>query len=52
MVINEITEKEIIKLYFEEMYNYSKLLAHFKNKYTYAELKKVISKHIKKYEEK
>ena len=49
-MITESVEKEIIRLYFEEMYNYSQLLTYFKNKYTYADLKKVITKHIKKYE--
>ena len=51
-MISESVEKEVIKLYFEEMYNYSKLISYFKNKYTYAELKKVIMNHIKKYEDK
>lgn len=51
-MVTESVEKEIIRLYFEEMYSYSELLAHFKNKYTYAEVKKVITKHIRKYQEK
>lgn len=38
---------EIIYLYFSRMYSYSKLQEHFNNKYTYAELKGVISKHLK-----
>ena len=40
---------KIIYLYFQKMQSYSEILAHFKNKYSYAEVKKVISEHIKKY---
>ena len=50
-MITESIEKEIIRLYFQEMFSYSQLMAYFKNKYTYAELKKVITKHIRKYQE-
>lgn len=33
---------EIYDLYFDKMYNYEQILKHFKNKYTYKEIKDVI----------
>lgn len=40
-------KKEVIHLYFDKMYSYSRLQEHFKDKYSYAELKGVISKYLK-----
>jgi hypothetical protein len=40
-------KKEVIDLYFNKMYSYSRLQEHFKDKYSYAELKGVISKYLK-----
>ena len=40
-------KNEVLDLYFNHMYSYSRLQEHFKNKYGYAELKLVISKYLK-----
>lgn len=37
----------IVELYFDRMYNYSQIIAHFKNKYSYAEIKQIILNHLK-----
>lgn len=49
--MNEKIEKEIIDLYYYKGYSYSKLMAHFEQKYTYAELKKILKKFLREYEE-
>jgi len=49
--MTENVEKEIIDLYFYKMYSYSQLMAHFNQKYSYGEIKKVIKKYLMKYEE-
>jgi hypothetical protein len=40
-------KKEIIYLYFRKMYNYDELIRHFKKKYSYSQIKTVITKYIK-----
>lgn len=45
--MTEKTKKEVLDLYFNKMYSYSKLQEHFNDKYGYAELKTVISKYLK-----
>lgn len=42
MIKSQKVIAEIKELYFNKMYNYSELIYHFKNKYTYAEIKQVI----------
>lgn len=41
-------EKKILDLYFNEMYSYTDIIAYFKNKYTYPQIKKVINKRYEK----
>lgn len=45
--MDDDTKREIFYLYFNKMYNYEELIAHFKKRYTYSEIKTVISNHIK-----
>ena len=40
--------KKILDLYFDKMYSYSELINHFQGKYSYSEIKKVISKRYEK----
>lgn len=47
MIVKEEHKNEIINLYFNKMYSYSRLIEYFKNKYTYAEIKSVIMKYLK-----
>lgn len=42
MIRSQKVIAEIKELYFNKMYNYSELISHFKNKYSYAEIKQVI----------
>lgn len=46
--MDEKTKNEIFRLYFDKMYSYKDLVKHFKSKYTYAELKSLITKYITK----
>lgn len=46
-MVKATDKQEIIYLYFNKMYSYSRLQEHFKDKYTYAELKGVITKYLK-----
>ena len=48
--MTEKVEKEIIDLYFYKMYSYSQLINHYKQKYSYGEIKNVIKKYLKNYE--
>lgn len=43
-------KNEVLDLYFNKEYSYSKLQEHFNDKYSYAELKGVILKHSKEKE--
>ncbi|NCD06413.1 MAG: hypothetical protein EOL97_09855 [Spirochaetia bacterium] len=47
--MKEETEKEILDLYFNKYLAYSDLMKHYNNKYTYAEIKKVIRDRYKNY---
>lgn len=47
MAVQDKHKKEIIHLYFNEMYTFEMLLERFKNIYTYAELKSFIINYIK-----
>ena len=47
-MITEEIEKKILDLYFDKMYSYSEIMAYFKNKYTYPQIKKVINKRYEK----
>jgi hypothetical protein len=49
MITIQDDKDKIIYLYFQRMQSYSEILTYFKHKYSYAEVKKVISEHIKKY---
>ncbi len=42
-------EKEILDLYFERLYTYDQMIEHFKGKYTYTEIKRVINKRFEDY---
>jgi hypothetical protein len=50
MIVKEEHKNEIINLYFNKRYSYSRLIEHFENKYTYAEIKSVIMKYLKNYQ--
>lgn len=47
MIKDPKIQKEIIRLYFDEMYTFNMLLKHFKHQFTYAELKTFITNYIK-----
>ena len=50
--MEEKIKKEIWNLYFNKMYSYEEIIAYYNNKFTYAELKKVIKERFKMFEEK
>lgn len=44
--MTEQEKKELYKLYFNNFYSISELVEHFKNKYTYLEVKTAIRKYL------
>ena len=46
-MINKKDMDELNDLYFNNMYSFSQIIEHFKNKYSYAEIKTAIMKKIR-----
>ena len=44
--MTEQEKQELFELYFKEFYSISRLVKHFKNKYTYLEIRTVIRKYL------